>query len=76
MIALALLCAAAQEHERPNFLHILMDDWGIGDVNAYGNKATTKVTTPNIDALAQDGVLFTNGRASPSIDRSQHLRFD
>ena len=57
---------------RPNVLHILMDDWGIGDVNAYGNIATTHVTTPHIDSLARDGVLFTNGySASPVCSPSR-----
>lgn len=47
-------------------------DWGIGDVNAYGNHLTTRVATPNIDALAADGVLFTNGySASPVCSPSR-----
>ena len=33
---------AGATSSRVNFLHILMDDWGIGDVNAYGNAGTTR----------------------------------
>lgn len=58
--------------KRPNFLFILTDDWGIGDVNAYGNTATTHVKTPNLNGLVADGVLFTNGySASPVCSPSR-----
>lgn len=46
---------------KPNIVVIYMDDLGYGDVGAYG---ATSVDTPNIDALAADGVRFTNGYAT------------
>ena len=41
---------------KPNIIFILADDLGYGDVGCYGQK---KVRTPNIDALAADGMRFT-----------------
>ena len=45
----------------PNVIVILADDLGYGDVSAYGS---TTLHTPNIDALAEGGVCFTNGHAT------------
>ena len=51
---------------RPNVLVILADDMGYSDVGCYGSE----IHTPNLDALAADGVRFTrfyNGtRCCPS----------
>ncbi len=41
----------------PNVVLILADDMGWGDLGAYGN---TKITTPNLDRLAAEGVRFTD----------------
>ncbi len=41
----------------PNFIIILVDDLGYGDLGCYGN--TTNLT-PNIDRLAEEGVRFTD----------------
>lgn len=52
----------AEEAIQPNIVFIYLDDLGYGDVTAYD--ADAKVPTPHIDAMAQDGVRFTNGYAS------------
>ena len=49
-------CAQNQEAVRPNVVFILADDLGWGDLSCYGQ---TKFETPNIDALAQRGMMFT-----------------
>lgn len=45
----------------PNIIVIYADDLGYGDVGAYG---ATELKTPNIDRLANGGLLFKNGYAS------------
>ena len=46
---------AVAADERPNILVILVDDMGFSDLGCYGSE----IPTPNIDALAQGGVRFT-----------------
>jgi arylsulfatase A-like enzyme len=40
---------------RPNILIILADDMGFSDAGCYGGE----IATPNIDALAKNGLRFT-----------------
>lgn len=47
----------------PNIVVILADDLGYGDLGAHGN---TLLRTPNLDALAEGGVRFTDFYASDS----------
>ena len=48
--------AAAPNNNKPNIIYILADDLGYGDLGSYGQE---KIETPNIDALAQNGIRFT-----------------
>jgi arylsulfatase len=59
LTALFSLHAAAQD--RPNILLIVADDMGYTDVGAYGGE----ISTPNIDALAGEGILFTRFHTAP-----------
>src|SRR5699024_7087073 len=43
---------------RPNLLLIVADDLGYGELGCYGGK---EIPTPNLDALARDGVRCTDG---------------
>lgn len=45
-----------QEPRRPNVVFILADDLGWGDLSCYGQQ---RFQTPNIDALASNGMRFT-----------------
>ncbi len=54
--------------KRPNFVFILADDWGWGDLGCYGHD---RLRTPSLDKLARQGTLFTqfyvcSGVCSPS----------
>lgn len=64
---LLALSAAAQSNTpgpRPNIIFILADDLGYGDVGCYGEQ---KIETPNIDALARDGMRFTQFYAGTAV---------
>ncbi|RXN00614.1 Glycogenin-1, partial [Acipenser ruthenus] len=50
------LIASDHTDARPNFIVMMVDDLGIGDIGCYGNNT---VRTPNIDRLAQEGVKLT-----------------
>ena len=49
--------------QKPNVVYLIADDLGIGDLSCYG---ATKVSTPNIDRLAGQGMQFTNAYATSS----------
>jgi len=46
---------AKEQSKRPNILLILADDLGYSDLGCYGGE----IQTPNLDALAEDGLRFT-----------------
>ena len=56
---------------RPNVLLIVGDDIGLGDTVPYGSE----IKTPNLNALAAEGVRFTNSHVSPvcSVTRGELL---
>ncbi|MEL6519976.1 MAG: arylsulfatase [Pseudomonadota bacterium] len=60
-LALGFQAHAAAQSDRPNFLVMLVDDAALMDFGVYGGEAET----PNIDALARRGMLFTQHRATP-----------
>ncbi|MBR8538014.1 sulfatase-like hydrolase/transferase [Carboxylicivirga sediminis] len=53
-----------QAQNKPNIVIIYADDMGWGDVGYHG---VDDILTPNIDALAESGVYFTQGYVSSSI---------
>ncbi|XP_035031180.1 arylsulfatase D [Hippoglossus stenolepis] len=69
-LLLPLLLAAGSDvtgeeaNRKPNFVLIMADDLGIGDVGCYGNDT---IRTPNIDRLASDGVKLTQHIAAAPL---------
>ncbi|MEK6478843.1 arylsulfatase [Catalinimonas sp. 4WD22] len=55
---------AGQEVQPPNIIFILADDLGYGDLGVYGQE---KIETPNIDALAENGMRFTQHYAGAPV---------
>jgi arylsulfatase A len=53
------------EYGKPNVVVILADDLGWGDVSC--NQPEGKIRTPEIDALAAEGMRFTNAHAPHSV---------
>lgn len=54
----------ADKTDRPNIIIILTDDQGYGDVGFNG---CTDIPTPNIDRIAKNGVVFSNGYVSYAV---------
>ena len=48
-------------NSKPNIIIFYVDDLGYGDVGVYGAK---HVSTPNVDALANGGIKFTDGHCT------------
>ena len=55
--ALCILCGSSGAAPKPNFIVILADDMGYGDLGCYGAK---DIATPNIDQMAREGAKFTS----------------
>ena len=76
-LAMVVACAvpamayAEDAPRRPNIVIILGDDMGFADMGSFGSE----IKTPNLDALANEGVRFTNfyTHASCSPTRSMLL---
>ncbi|WP_226996510.1 sulfatase [Thalassotalea crassostreae] len=56
--------AAEIEVDKPNFIIIIADDLGYGDLGYTGSK---QIKTPHIDALAKSGVIVEQGYVSAPV---------
>jgi arylsulfatase len=50
--------------QKPNIIYILADDLGYGEIGVFGQE---KIETPNIDALAKAGMIFTQHYSSAPV---------
>jgi arylsulfatase A len=69
LMAVSLLIAGCSQQGRenkpvPNILIIYADDVGIGDLSCYG---AGLISTPNLDAIAQNGIRFTDAYATSGM---------
>jgi arylsulfatase A len=65
MISNVLSCSGGTlDQPRTNFLQILTDDQGWGDLHSFGH---VFIKTPNIDKLAAEGIKFTHCYSSAAV---------
>lgn len=58
-------CIIAFDSNRPpNLIWIMADDLGYGDLGCYGQQV---ITTPNLDAMANEGMRFTQFYAGATV---------
>ena len=55
---------AAVKKARPNFVIIMADDLGYGDIGCFGNR---RIRTPHIDSIAARGIRFTDFHSSGTV---------
>ena len=63
LIFLALI-SCSNKPDLPNIIIIFTDDQGYGDVGCYG---AVGFETPNLDAMAEDGIRFTDFYVSQAV---------
>ncbi|MFN7333751.1 MAG: sulfatase-like hydrolase/transferase, partial [bacterium] len=51
---------------KPNIVYILADDLGYGDIRTL-NPSRCKISTPNLDRLASQGMRFTDAHSGSSV---------
>ncbi|MES2736171.1 MAG: arylsulfatase [Verrucomicrobiota bacterium] len=56
---------AASAADKPNFIFILCDDLGYGDVKHLNPEG--KIATPNMDRIAKEGMIFTDAHTPSSV---------
>ena len=56
---------------RPNVLLIVVDDMAFNDLGLFGSE----IRTPNIDALAREGVILTNFHVAPNCSPTRAMLF-
>lgn len=64
--------AAMAQTSRPNILYIMCDDMGYGDLGCYGQKF---ISTPRIDAMATEGMRFTQAYAGSPVSAPSRATF-
>jgi arylsulfatase A-like enzyme len=55
--------------KRPNILLLVADDLGYSDLGSFGGE----ISTPNLDALARNGVKLTNFMVAPSCSPTRSM---
>ncbi|MBY9067518.1 arylsulfatase [Hyphomonas sp. WL0036] len=67
--AVSAPAGAQASPDKPNFIVMVIDDAALMDLGIYGGEAAT----PNIDALANSGAMFTQYRSSPLCSPSRAM---
>ena len=69
IIFFCIFSLGIQSTNRPNIVLILIDDLGLTDLQSYGGE----ISTPNINALAKEGMLFSNYHTTPECAPSRAM---
>ncbi|UBM58191.1 arylsulfatase [Marinilongibacter aquaticus] len=64
LVPLFLPNTPAKKVKKPNIVYILADDLGYGELGVYGQEL---IETPNIDALAAEGMRFTQNYSGAPV---------
>ena len=72
-LLLSTLSANGQKKDsKPNIIFILCDDMGYGDLGCYGQPF---IRTPHIDAMASEGMRFTQAYAGSPVSAPSRASF-
>ncbi len=69
VLCLLLVSSSYAEAKQPNILLVMVDDMGWTDVGCFGSE----IDTPNIDALAEQGVKFSDFHVSVSCSPTRSM---
>lgn len=64
LLCFLLLLGTVLAEKKPNFIIIMADDLGYGDLGSYGNK---EIKTPHLDRLAKEGMRFTDFHSNGAV---------
>ncbi len=67
----AVITSTAAAEDRPNVVIMLADNLGFGDLSVYNGGTRGRMTTPNIDALAAEGMRLTQFLVEPGCTPSR-----
>ncbi|MBU2950385.1 arylsulfatase [Tamlana agarivorans] len=59
------MVSQTQKTQSPNIIYILADDLGYGDVKSFNPEG--KIPTPNMDKMAENGIMFTDAHTSSAV---------
>lgn len=62
----------AKTFSKPNIIYIMCDDMGYGDLGCYGQPF---ISTPNLDGMAREGMLFTQAYAGSPVSAPSRAAF-
>jgi arylsulfatase len=65
----ASYAAPIDVNAKPNIVLIVADDMGYSDLSAFGSE----IQTPNIDAIANQGVIFSNYHTAPTCSPTRSM---
>lgn len=68
----AFSAMAVNAQNKPNIIYIMCDDMGYGDLACYGQQY---ISTPNIDKMAAEGMLFTQAYCGSPVSAPSRASF-